>query len=144
MKKLASKLEEEFQASEQARLKAEENKRRQQTGVPVLGSPQEALEKLSEVEDWLSQISLGKEAFQRISTILVSLKQGLNAKKELKEFSAELTGLFDKILTEIQNLRRDLADYRNDIQPLVIKTHKVRDLQIETLTKLNKYLDNWL
>lgn len=126
MKKLASKLEEEFQASEQARLQAEENKRRQQAGTPRLLEADKPAKKEPSPEVMNALTSFIKEAIetQVFNKIMYDLIiQIRDSQEEIKSQNRELLDKLARLLTE---------------------KDKVADLQIETLTKLNKYLDNWL
>lgn len=142
-----SSLEEEFQASEQARAQAEEKKRMQQAGVPIPGSPQETLEKFDDLKVWLNSISLEKEAHQRISAFLVQMEEQINAKRELKEFSGELAGLADmlnQILTNSQSARDNVDKLSSALLADLEARKELRKKQHETLGMLNQYLRNWL
>ena len=140
-------LEEQFRESEQARLQAEENKRKQQAGTPLPGSPRETLEKLSDLKGWLSQIFLEKEAFERISAFLISVEERVQTKQELKEFSTELKGLIDMLTQILVNAK----SASNNVDKLSIALladledrKELRNKQYETLNMLNQYLRNWL
>ena len=144
---IETSLEEQFQASEKARLATEENKRKQQAGIPLPGSPRETLDKLSELKGWLSQLNLEKEALDRISTFLVSVEDRVNTKKELKEFSSELTGLFDmlnQILVNAQTAKNNVDKLSSALLADLEARKALRLKQHETLDMLNEYLKNWL
>ena len=66
----------------------------------------------------------------------------------LKLISEQLKGgggpVFSDILTELRDISRKLTEYNDNVILILSKKLSNLELEKETLTKLNKYLEDWV
>jgi len=139
-------LEEKYRVAEEARKALEQKRIAYLEGKPVPGSTKEALMKLQDVRKTLSNM-LEAEAFQRVSGVLDLAKTNVQTKEELKAFNTnvdELNNTFDLIMSTLRDMDRNLTILSNRLTDELSKQDVQRELEKETLQKLNTYLKTWL
>jgi len=58
--------------------------------------------------------------------------------------ATELSAILNNLLIQVGNMLNSLDEVKTNIQFLQVKNKQLADLQITTLIKLNKYLDQWI
>ena len=136
-------LEQELEKTQISLHKTEEKKRRL-----LIGENQEELtiEKLGELKTFFSEQLEGK-SLRRIldvvdlSSLIISFSETLkNVKVLCEERTEDVESLWRK--NNILHIRLESFDQK--IAPLVPLLRQATELEIITLQKINKYLDNWL
>jgi hypothetical protein len=142
-----SKLEKRFRIAELAGKVVEQKRASYQKNQLIPGSTKEALSQLLTLRQALSSIIIEGQSFQRVTEVLDLAKRNLETKGELEAFNSnisELNGGLHNVSVLLSSMNQDLTNLTNMLSDELSKQQTQRTLETETLTKLNKYLDDWV
>lgn len=143
--------EQQWLESEKKRKELAEKVDQTKKGLPVPGEAREALVEIQRMRDIFSKEALsdllGAKAFRRLSKFLDVMQSRVEAMEELKAFSADidaLTSTLNTIKIGIQGSHKMLATLNKQLTTEFEERRKHRQQVQQAVSKLNKYLDNWL
>ena len=86
-------------------------------------------------------------AYERVCSVLDVIKMRTETVEELKTFGLEINSLvtaLNMVSTQLQGIWNVSKQHDARFSAFLDKVEKQMQLRTDTLTKLNKYLDNWL
>lgn len=138
-----SELEKQFVESEKHRRETEATVKRQKE------IPSEAISQMRVLEGFM-QINEGileAKAFKRLSEIVDLTQLSMTLTKKLREFNMDIndqTNILDKVTVALDGVQTELVALGKKLSSEFEEREKQRELENETLTKLNTYLDHWV
>jgi len=141
-----TELEQQFRKSEETRKKILEKVEMAKSGEPLPGSAKKALKGIEELRATFSDL-LGAKAYREVAKFLDVIQTRVEAMEELRAFSIEIDGLtkaLNTMMADIEGSHNMLVNLNQQLTAEFEERRKHRQLAQTTLSKLNKYLDNWL
>jgi len=131
---------------------AESEKRRQETEATVKRQkeiPNETMHQIRLLEGFmqLNKGILEANAYKRLSDIVDLTQLSMTLTEKLREFNMDIndqSNILDKVSVALDGVQSELVALGKKLSTEFEARGKQRELETETLTKLNTYLDHWV
>lgn len=143
-------MEKQWKRSEKERARAEKLREIRAEGFIVTSPEQGKLELIRRDAETLKSLFSGMmsaEAYKRLEKVLDLATLSAKVDEDLTHLNTQtgaVHGMLAQMISKLQDIETQQKELNQRVSDEIEKSKKQRDLELDTLQKLNKYLENWL